>query len=90
MAHKPVVNVELKVTKMSRIAQKGSRPKSAMKTVTRSRNGRYKRKEDMVLANSMICEAIADIEVGIEFWKTIAGNRRAKGGISLEFLNRGG
>ena len=90
VAIKAHVFVESKATKMSRTTLKGSRPKPGVKAVIAGTNKKFKRKGDMVLANSMICEAIADIEVGIEFWKTIVGNRRAKGTISLELLNRGG
>jgi hypothetical protein len=38
----------------------------------------------------MLHDAIVDVEDGVEFWKTLAGSRRAKGGHSPEFLNRNG
>ena len=88
VAIKAHVFVESKVTNMGRIAQKSSKPE--VKAVIAGTNKKFKRKGDMVLVDTVFGEAIADVEVGIEFWKTIAGNRRAKDGISHEFLNRGG
>jgi hypothetical protein len=35
-------------------------------------------------------EAAADVEEGLEFWKTIAGNTRPQRRVSREFLNRQG
>ncbi len=40
--------------------------------------------------DKMLHDAISDVEDGVEFWKTLAGNRHAKGGHSPEFLNRNG
>jgi hypothetical protein len=39
---------------------------------------------------AFVNEAIADVAAGIEFWKTIAGNRRLKHGFSSEFMSRNG
>ena len=41
-------------------------------------------------ARRLIYEAAADVEEGLEFWKTIAGNIPAKHRVSREFLNRQG
>jgi hypothetical protein len=38
----------------------------------------------------MIHEAAADVEEGLEFWKTIAGNIPPRHRVSREFLNRQG
>jgi len=38
----------------------------------------------------IIHEAAADVEEGLEFWKTIVGNIPAKHRVSREFLNRRG
>jgi hypothetical protein len=40
--------------------------------------------------DKVLHDAIVDVEDGVEFWKTLAGSRRAKGGHSPEFLNRNG
>ena len=40
--------------------------------------------------DKMLHDAVVDVEDGIEFWKTLAGSRRTKGGHSIEFLNRNG
>ena len=40
--------------------------------------------------DKMLHDAIVDVEDGVEFWKTLAGSCRAKGGHSSEFLNRNG
>ena len=41
-------------------------------------------------AQKVIHEALADVEEGLEFWKTIAGYRGAQQHASREFLNRHG
>jgi hypothetical protein len=38
----------------------------------------------------VIHEAAADVEEGVEFWKTIAGNIPPQHRVSREFLNRQG
>jgi hypothetical protein len=38
----------------------------------------------------VIHEAAADVEEGLEFWKTIAGNIPPQHRVSREFLNRQG
>ncbi len=40
--------------------------------------------------DKLLHDAVVDVEDGVEFWKTLAGNRRANGGHSPEFLNRNG
>ena len=40
--------------------------------------------------DKMLHDAVLDVEDGVEFWKTLSGSRRAKGGHSSEFLNRNG
>jgi hypothetical protein len=41
-------------------------------------------------AQRVMHEAIADVEEGLQFWKTIAGKVRSKRRVSREFLNRQG
>ena len=41
-------------------------------------------------AQRVMHEAIADVEEGLEFWKTIAGNVPSQHRVSREFLNRQG
>lgn len=41
-------------------------------------------------AQQVMHEAIADVEEGLEFWKTIAGNVPSKHRVSREYLNRQG
>lgn len=41
-------------------------------------------------ARRLIYEAAADVEEGLEFWKTIAGTVPLKRRVSREFLNRQG
>ena len=54
------------------------------------RDGKHKPGLGRLLVDSMFHDAIADVEVGVEFWKTLCGNQRAKRGYSPEFLNRNG
>ena len=41
-------------------------------------------------ARRLIYEAAADVEEGLQFWKTIAGKVPSKRRVSREFLNRQG
>ena len=65
---------------------KSVRPKPTI----RGRDGKYKHGGDKLFEYAFANEAIADVAAGVEFWKTIAGNRRAKHGLSSEFMNRNG
>jgi hypothetical protein len=40
--------------------------------------------------DKIIDDAVADVEEGLEFWKTIARNSRSQRHASREFLNRQG
>jgi hypothetical protein len=73
---------------MGVIQAKGSKP--GMKAAFYPRDGRFPWGGDRLSANAIINDAFADIEAGVEFWKTIATNRHSKRGRSSEFLNRGG
>jgi hypothetical protein len=55
-----------------------------------ARDGKYKPSGDRLPVDRMLYDAIVDVEDGVEFWKTLRGNRYAKGGHSSEFLNRNG
>ena len=67
---------------MSMIDPKGS--------ATAARDGKHKPGRGRLPVNRVLHDAIADVEDGVEFWKTLGGNRRAKRGSSSEFLNRNG
>ena len=54
------------------------------------RDGKHKPGLGRLPVDSVFHDAIADVEVGVEFWKTLCGNHRAKRGYSPEFLNRNG
>jgi hypothetical protein len=55
-----------------------------------ARAGKHKPGLDGFPVNRMLHDAIADVEDGLEFWKTLGGSSRAKRGRSTEFLNRSG
>lgn len=82
MARKPVVFAESKGTLMNMIDPKGF--------AIAARDGKYKSSGDRLPVDRMLYDAIVDVEDGVEFWKTLRGNRYAKRGHSPEFLNRNG
>ena len=86
----PGLFVELKGTQMSMIDLKSSTPKSGANAAIAMPNGKYKHGGNNLLAGRMIHYAIADVEDGVKFWKTIAGSCNSKRGFSHEFLNRRG
>lgn len=51
--------------------------------------GKYSHDGGRLPVEKVIHEAVADVEEGLEFWKTIAGNSAAQHA-SREFLNRQG
>ena len=55
-----------------------------------ARAGKHKPGRGKLPVNRMLHDAIADVEDGVEFWKTLGGSSRAKRGRSPEFLNRSG
>jgi hypothetical protein len=55
-----------------------------------ARDGKYKPGGDGLPVNRMLHDAIADVEDGVEFWKTLRRSSRAKRRASPEFLNRVG
>jgi hypothetical protein len=55
-----------------------------------ARDRKYKPDGDRLPVNRVFHEAFADVEDGVEFWKTLGENHRAKRGSSPEFLNRNG
>lgn len=52
--------------------------------------GKYSHDGGRLPVEKVIHEAVADVEEGLEFWKTIAGNSAAQRHASREFLNRQG
>ena len=54
------------------------------------RNGMRWPGGDLLPADRLLHDASADVREGIEFWKTLAGGRRAKSRASREFLNHNG
>ena len=46
--------------------------------------------QNRLSVNRMLHDALADVEDGVEFWKTLGKYRHAKRGHSPEFLNRNG
>ena len=52
--------------------------------------GKYCQDGGRLPVDRVIHEAVADVEEGLEFWKTIAGNSGAQRHASREFLNRQG
>jgi hypothetical protein len=52
--------------------------------------GKYSHDAGRLPAQKVIHEAVADVEEGLEFWKTIVGNSAAQHHASREFLNRQG
>jgi hypothetical protein len=75
-----------KKRKMRMVDSKSPRAKPVVRTRAKRPKGRAGGQPLATLLN----DAIDDIEAGVEFWKTLDGNRRAKPGHSPEFLNRGG
>ncbi len=55
-----------------------------------ARDGKHEPGLGRLPVDSVFHDAIADVEVGVEFWKTLCGNQRAKRGYFPEFLNRNG
>ena len=45
---------------------------------------------DRLPVDKMLHDAIADVEDGVEFWKTLGKYHHGKRGSSPEFLNRNG
>jgi hypothetical protein len=56
-------------------------------SATEALEGKYGGK---VPVEKVIHDAVADVEEGLEFWKTIAGNSGSQRHASREFLNRQG
>jgi hypothetical protein len=52
--------------------------------------GKYSHDGGRLPAQKVIHDAVADVEEGLEFWKTIAGNNGAQRHASREFLSRQG
>ena len=52
--------------------------------------GLFSKEPGRLAVQRMIDEAAADVEEGLEFWKTIAGNIPPRHRVSREFLNRQG
>jgi hypothetical protein len=52
--------------------------------------GKYSHDGGRLPVEKVIHDAVADVEEGLEFWKTIAGNSDAQRHASREFLNRQG
>jgi hypothetical protein len=77
-----------KETKMSMIGSRDLRART--KPAIRARAKRLHDRADEFSLAAVLHDAIDDIEAGVEFWKTLGGNRRAKLGHSPEFLNRVG
>lgn len=82
--------VALKETQMSMIDPKGAGPDRGVRAVVVTPDRKFRRGGDRILVNRMLLDAFADIEDGVEFWETIAGNRDPKHGVSREYLNRNG
>ncbi len=80
--------VSMSMREMSMIDPKGSAV--AELDATYRPNGTYEPGGDWLFVDSVLRDAIADVRDGIEFWKTLGGNPRAKCRASREFLNRNG
>jgi hypothetical protein len=52
--------------------------------------GKYSHDGSRLPVEKVIHDAVADVEEGLEFWKTIAGNSGSQRHASREFLNRQG
>ena len=53
-------------------------------------DGKYSQDGGRLPVRKVIYDAMADVEEGLEFWKTIAGNSASQRHASREFLNRHG
>ena len=72
------------------IDPKGSRPQPEAMAAIRARHERYWHNVEDSPAVAVIDDAIADVEAGVRFWKTMSRNRRTRRELSPEFLNRSG
>jgi hypothetical protein len=82
--------VESKVTEMSMIDPKGSRPQPEAMAAIRAHHERYWLNGDDSPVAAVIDDAIADVEAGYKFWKTISRDHQSHHELSPEFLNRSG
>ena len=89
-ARKQVGFVESKVTEMSMIDPKGSRPQPEAMAAIRAHHERYWHNGEHSPVAAVIDDAIADVDTGVKFWKTISRNRHLHRELSPEFLNRSG
>ena len=75
---------------MSMIDPKGSRSHLEVMAVIRAHRERYRDNGESSPAAAEIDDAIADVDGGFKFWKTISGDRQSQRERSPEFLNRSG
>ena len=75
---------------MSMIDSKGSRPQPEAMAIIRAHHARYWHNGEDSPVAAVIDDAIADVEAGVKFWKTISRNRQSHRERSPEFLNRSG
>ena len=75
---------------MSMVDPKGSRSHLEAMAVIRAHRERYWHNGEGSPAAAVIDGAIAYVDAGFKFWKTISGNRQSQRERSPEFLSRSG
>ena len=72
------------------IDPKGSRPQPEAMAAIHAHHERYWHNGEDSSVAAVIDDAIADVEAGVKFWKSISRNRKSHRERSPEFLNRSG
>ena len=75
---------------MSMIDPKGSRPQPEAMAAIRAHRERYLHNGENAPVAAVIDDAMADVDAGFRFWKTISRDRQSQRERSPEFLNRTG